>query len=89
MAKKIPLRQCIGCRESKPKSELIRIIRTPENEICFDKTGRMNGRGAYICPSKSCLDKAFKSKGIERALNCEIPDKIYETLRGVDLIDEK
>ena len=84
MAKKIPLRQCIGCRESKPKNELIRIIRTPENDICFDKTGRMNGRGAYICPSELCLDKAIKSKGIERALNCEIPDEIFEMLRGVD-----
>ncbi|MBR1815454.1 MAG: YlxR family protein [Lachnospiraceae bacterium] len=89
MAKKIPLRQCIGCRESKPKNELIRIIRTPENDICFDKTGRMNGRGAYICPSELCLDKAIKSKGIERALNCEIPDEIFEMLRGVDLIDAK
>ncbi|MBQ8923305.1 MAG: YlxR family protein [Lachnospiraceae bacterium] len=87
MAKKIPLRQCIGCRVSKPKNELIRIIRTPENEICFDKTGRMNGRGVYICPSKSCLDKAIKTKGIERSLNCNVPDEIYDTLRGVDLID--
>ena len=87
MAKKIPLRQCIGCRVSKPKNELIRIIRTPENEICFDKTGRSNGRGVYICPSKSCLDKAIKTKGIERSLNCNVPDEIYDTLRGVDLID--
>lgn len=80
MAKKIPLRQCTGCREQKPKNELIRVIKTPENEICLDKTGRMNGRGAYICSSKECLDKAIRSKGLERALKCDIPDEVYETL---------
>ncbi len=80
MAKKVPLRQCIGCRESKPKNELIRVIKTPENDICLDKTGRLNGRGAYICLSKECFDKAVKSKGLERALKCEIPKEIYDTL---------
>lgn len=80
MAKKIPLRQCTGCRMSKPKNELIRVIKTPENDICLDKTGRMNGRGAYICPSKDCFDKAVKSKGFERALKCDIPKEVYDAL---------
>ncbi len=80
MAKKIPLRQCTGCREQKPKNELIRVIKTPDNGICLDRTGRMNGRGAYICLSKECLDKAIKSKGLERALKCDIPDEVYKTL---------
>ena len=85
MPKKIPMRQCIGCREAKPKNELVRVIKSPENEIFLDKTGKMNGRGAYICPDKCCLDKAIKSKGLERALKCEIPDEIYDTL-GKELI---
>ncbi|MBQ9199492.1 MAG: YlxR family protein [Lachnospiraceae bacterium] len=85
MAKKISLRQCTGCKELKPKNDMIRIIKTPENEICLDKTGRMNGRGAYICSKKECFDKAVKSKGIEKALKCEIPDEIYETL-GKELV---
>ena len=89
MAKKIPLRQCIGCRESKPKNELIRIIRTPDGEICFDKTGRQNGRGAYICPNKSCLNKAVKSRSLERTFGCLIPDEIYELLQGDELIGEE
>ena len=80
MAKKVPLRQCIGCRTSKPKNELIRVIKTPENDICLDKTGRLNGRGAYICLSKECFDKAVQSKGLERALKCEIPKEIYDSL---------
>ena len=80
MAKKVPLRQCIGCRTSKPKNELIRVIKTPENDICLDKTGRLNGRGAYICLSKECFNKAVKSKGLERALKCEIPKEIYDSL---------
>lgn len=80
MAKQIPLRQCIGCREMKPKNELVRIIRTPENDICLDKTGKKNGRGAYLCPNPDCYKKAVKSKGIERALKVEIPDEIYKMI---------
>lgn len=80
MAKQIPLRQCIGCREMKPKNELVRIIRTPENDICLDKTGKKNGRGAYLCPNSDCYKKAVKSKGIERALKVEIPDEIYKMI---------
>ncbi len=80
MAKQIPVRQCIGCREMKPKNEMVRIIRTPDNDICLDKTGRMNGRGAYICLNLDCYNKAVRSKAIERALKQEIPDDIYEAI---------
>lgn len=64
----------------KPKNELVRIIRTPENEICLDKTGKKNGRGAYLCGNKDCYDKAVKSKGIERSLKVEIPKEIYDAI---------
>lgn len=86
MAKQIPLRQCTGCREMKPKNELVRVIRTPENDICLDKTGRMNGRGAYICQNTECLKRAIKTKGIERALKVNIPEEIYDAI-GKELID--
>lgn len=73
MGKQIPLRQCIGCREMKPKNQLVRIIKTPENTICLDKTGKKNGRGAYICFNETCFNKAVKSKGIDKALKVEVP----------------
>ena len=76
--KKIPMRQCVGCREMKPKRELLRIIRTPEDEILPDATGKKNGRGAYICPSKKCLDLAVKGKGLERSLKTAVPQDIYQ-----------
>lgn len=80
MAKQIPVRQCIGCREMKPKNELVRIIRTPDNEVCLDRTGKKNGRGAYLCPNRDCFNKAVKTKGIERSLRLEIPSSVYETI---------
>lgn len=80
MAKKIPIRQCIGCRQEKGKNEMVRVIRSPENEILIDTTGRMNGRGAYICKSAECLNKAIKTKSLSRALKAEIPDELYDTL---------
>lgn len=80
MAKKTPMRQCIVCRAEKSKKELVRVIRTPEGEICIDKTGRMNGRGAYICPSTDCYSRAVKSKAIERALKVSISKEVYEQL---------
>lgn len=64
----------------KPKNELVRIIRTPENEICLDKTGKKNGRGAYLCGNKDCYNKAVKSRGIERSLKVEIPKEIYDSI---------
>lgn len=77
MNKKIPMRQCVGCREMKPKRDLIRVIRTSEDEILIDTTGKKNGRGAYTCPSRECLDRAIKSKGLERSLKIAIPKEIY------------
>ncbi len=79
-AKKIPLRQCIGCGEMKNKREMIRVLRTTEGDIVIDATGRKNGRGAYICPSLDCYKKAAKSKGLERSLKMAIPAEVYETL---------
>ena len=78
--KKIPLRQCIGCGEMKSKKELIRVLKTIEDEIVIDATGRKNGRGAYICPSMECFKKAVKSKGLERSLKMAIPKEVYEAL---------
>jgi hypothetical protein len=78
--KKIPLRQCVGCQEAKSKKDLIRIIKTPEEEVILDATGRKNGRGAYICPNPECLKKAIKSKGLERSLKVSIPKEVYENL---------
>ena len=78
---KTPLRQCTGCREMKSKKEMIRVLRTPENEIVLDATGRKNGRGAYICPPSDCLERAIKSKGLERSFSCAIPAEVYEQLK--------
>ncbi len=80
--KKIPIRTCIGCGESKPKKELIRIVREPDGNICVDATGKKNGRGAYICRNPECLKKARKSKKLERSLSVQIPEAVYEELLG-------
>ena len=79
--KKIPMRQCTGCNERKEKKSLIRIIRTPEDEIAVDFTGKKNGRGAYLCLSRECLDKAIKNHGLERSLKTAVPDEVYERLK--------
>ena len=81
-AKKIPMRMCVGCREMKPKNTLIRIVKTPENEIKPDRTGKLNGRGAYICPSAACLRRVRKSHRAEQNLGCEIPDEVWAALEG-------
>ena len=78
--KKIPMRQCLGCREMKPKKELIRVVRSPEGEIHLDFRGKANGRGAYVCPDTACLKKAMKSKALERAFETAIPEEIYALL---------
>ena len=78
--KKGPLRQCIGGQEMKSKKERIRVIKTAEDEIMLDATGRKNGRGAYLCPSMECLKKAVKGKGLERSFKMAIPKEVYETL---------
>ncbi len=87
MAKKIPLRQCVGCGEMKSKKEMMRVLKTAENDIILDVTGKKNGRGAYVCISEECLKKARKNKGLERSFKMSIPDEVYEKLekefRGV------
>ena len=80
MAKKVPLRQCVGCGEMKGKKEMMRILKTAEGEICLDITGKKNGRGAYLCKQRECLEKARKNKGLERSFKIRIPDEVYETL---------
>lgn len=81
--KKIPLRTCMGCNEKKPKKELIRIVKDKNNNISIDRTGKLEGRGAYICDDVKCLEKVIKSKRLERALEVQISNEIYENLRGV------
>ena len=78
---KTPLRKCTGCREMKSKKEMIRVLKTPENEIVLDATGRKNGRGAYVCLSQECLEKAVKSRGLERSLKMAVPAEVYEDLK--------
>lgn len=80
MQKKIPMRQCLGCREAKPKRELIRVVRSPEGEISLDFKGKASGRGAYICPDPNCLKKAIKTRALERAFSSQIPPEVYEKL---------
>ena len=80
MEKKIPKRQCTGCREMKSKKDLIRIIRDTEGKVCLDKTGRTNGRGAYICPNQDCFKKAIRSKAIERSLKIPVPEEVYDSI---------
>lgn len=80
MQKKIPMRQCLGCREMKPKRELIRVVRSPEGEISLDFKGKAPGRGAYICPAPACLKQAIKAKALERAFSTHIPEAVYEKL---------
>ena len=78
--KKIPMRMCTACREMKPKRELNRVVKTPEGEIKLDLTGKLNGRGAYICKSSECLKKARKTSALQRAFSCEVSPEIYERL---------
>lgn len=80
-SKKTPLRQCIGCGEMKSKKEMIRVIKNSEDEITIDATGKKNGRGAYLCFSEECLEKAAKNKGLERSLKTKIPKELYATLK--------
>ena len=82
MAKKIPLRQCVGCGEMKSKKEMMRVIKTPEDEIVLDDTGKRNGRGAYICRERSCLQKAQKSRGLERAFDAALPAQVWDDLEA-------
>ena len=78
--KKIPQRQCLGCREMKNKRDLIRVVRSPEGEISLDFKGKKPGRGAYVCPDSACLQKARKSRALERAFETAIPPEVYDQL---------
>ena len=84
--RKIPERMCVGCREMKPKRELLRVVKDKENSAAFDPRGKAPGRGAYICPQKDCLKRARKSRALERALETTIADEVFEKLEG--LIEE-
>ena len=78
--KKIPMRMCTGCGEMKPKRELIRVVKSPEGKIALDRTGRLPGRGAYVCPDLECLKKARKTKRLERVFSSAIPEEVYDAL---------
>ena len=89
-SRKVPQRQCVGCGDMKNKKDLIRVIKTPEDQINVDTTGKQNGRGAYICNSIECFDKARKNKGLERSLKKEIPEEIYDKLtKELTAIDQQ
>lgn len=88
--KKIPMRKCVGCGEMKSKKEMIRVLKTSEEAFVLDATGKQNGRGAYLCPSKECFAKAVKSKGLERSFKQSIPKDVYEKLgKELDVIEIK
>ena len=78
--KKLPMRKCVGCTEMKPKKELIRLVRKEEGEFVLDRTGRLNGRGAYLCPCLTCFTDAVKKKGFERSFQQKIPDAVFQDL---------
>lgn len=78
--RKVPMRLCMGCQQMKPKKEMLRIVRTPEGTVELDLTGKRNGRGAYICPDRECLQKAVKQKRLERALEHPISDEVWAKL---------
>ena len=80
VTKKIPARQCLGCREMKPKRDLIRVVRSPDGDLSLDFKGKKPGRGAYICPNAECFARIRKSRAVERALSVTIPPEIYDEM---------
>ncbi len=82
MPKKIPIRQCLGCREHRPKSELIRVVRSPEGEVSLDFKGKKPGRGAYLCPDPKCLARVRKSRALERAFSAPVAPEVFEALEA-------
>ena len=80
MAKHIPLRQCLGCREHRPKRDLVRVVRTPEGKLCLDRSGKVSGRGAYLCTRPECFKKAKKTRALDRALGVSVPEGLYDQL---------
>jgi predicted RNA-binding protein YlxR (DUF448 family) len=87
--KKIPQRKCIACQDRDAKRDLVRIVKNKEGQIFLDKTGKANGRGAYICNCVECLNKAIKSKALSRAFKMEVPEEVYESLRKEIGINEQ
>ncbi|MDD3404426.1 MAG: YlxR family protein [Hespellia sp.] len=88
--KKIPMRKCIGCGEMKSKKEMMRVLKTDDQHFLLDTTGKKNGRGAYVCFSKDCLNQAIKSKGLERSFKQAIPAEVYEAMqKEMDTLDSK
>ncbi|MBQ3066148.1 MAG: YlxR family protein [Clostridia bacterium] len=85
--KKMPERKCVGCNERRSKSELVRILRTPEGEILIDRTGKKSGRGAYLCRSSTCFAKAHRARRLQTALSCEIPDSVIDAI-GKELMQD-
>ena len=83
MNKKVPERKCLGCNLRRPKNELVRVVRTPDGGVVLDKTGKLSGRGAYLCPDAKCLMKAKKQKRLETNLMIAVPDSVYETLAAL------
>ena len=81
MQKKIPQRQCMGCRERKAKREMIRVVRCVDGSVNLDFSGKLNGRGAYVCPDPECLKKALKSKALDRSLEVTIPEEVIDRLQ--------
>ena len=82
MPKKLPMRQCVGCREMRPKKELIRVVKSPEGTVSLDFGGKKPGRGAYVCHDVACLQKARKSRALERAFETAIPAEVYDALEA-------
>ena len=78
--RKIPMRMCVGCREMKPKAQLLRVVKPSDGDAHIDRTGKAPGRGAYICPEVDCFRKARKTRALERALNCTISDEVFDAL---------
>jgi predicted RNA-binding protein YlxR (DUF448 family) len=87
--KKVPLRKCIACNENKSKKELIRVVRNADKEIIVDETGKVNGRGAYVCKSENCIDQIIKTRKLSRTFQIEVPDEVYTKLKNVIEIKSK
>lgn len=87
--KKVPLRKCIACNENKSKKELIRVVRNADKEIIVDETGKVNGRGAYVCKSEACIDQIIKTRKLSRTFQIEVPDEVYTKLKNVIEIKSK
>lgn len=88
MNKKVPMRQCVGCAVMKQKKEMMRVLKDADGEIILDKTGKKNGRGAYLCVSMECLKKARRNKGLERSFKMSIPNEVYDSLEKEFLENE-